>query len=131
MENFFQAVSGVLVTIVLSQLLSNQNKSWASLLSMGVCAMVLFLGTLCLEPVVHFLEELEQLGNLQSDLVKILLKVSGIGIVTEITVMLCADSGNSSLAQSIRILSAGLILFLSLPIFRALLSLIQDILEGI
>ena len=131
MENFFQAAGGVLVTIVLSQLLSNQNKSWASLLSMGVCAMVLFLGVMYLEPVIHFLAELERLGNLQSDLVKILLKAAGIGILTEITAMLCADSGNNSLAQSIRTLSAGLILCLSLPVFQALLSLIQEILEGI
>ena len=98
---------------------------------MGVCAMVLFLGSGYLEPVVSFLAELERLGNLQPDLVKILLKAAGIGILTEITALLCTDSGNSSLGQSIRTLSAGLILCLSLPIFQALLSLIQEILEGI
>ena len=131
MDQFFKAAGAVLITVVLCQLLSSQNKSWGSLLSMTVCAMVLCFGAMCLEPVVSFLEELERLGNLQTELVKILLKAAGIGILTEISALLCADSGNGSLAQSMRTLSAGLILCISLPVFRALLLLIEDILEGI
>ena len=131
MTEFLQAAAAVLMGLILSQLLSNRDKSFASLLSMGICAMVLLLGLRYFNPVVDFLRELEDLGNLQSDLVKILLKVTGISIVTQIASLLCADSGNGSLAQSLRILSSGVILWLSLPVFRALLELIHRIMEGI
>lgn len=126
-----QAAGAVLIGLILTQLLSNRDKSYASMLSMGVCAMVLLLGLSYLAPVVDFLRELETLGNLHSEMIKILLKVAGIGILTEISALLCTDSGNASLAQSLRILSAAVILWLSLPVFRALLDLIQRILEGV
>lgn len=131
MGGFLQAAGAVLIGLILTQLLSNRDKSYASMLSMGVCAMVLLLGLSYLAPVVDFLRELETLGNLHSEMIKILLKVAGIGILTEISALLCTDSGNASLAQSLRILSAAVILWLSLPVFRALLDLIQRILEGV
>lgn len=131
MGAFLQAAAAVLIALILTQLLSSRDKSYASMLSMAVCAMILLLGINYLAPVVDFLRELENIGNLHGDMVKILLKVAGIGILTEISALLCTDSGNASLAQSLRILSSGVILWLSLPVFRALLDLIQRILEGI
>lgn len=128
---YFQAVGAVLIALILTLLLSARDKSSASLLSMGVCSMVLIIGLTYLEPVVSFLGELENLGNLQPEMVRILLKVGGIGILAEISALLCADSGNASLGQSIKILSSGLILWLSLPVFQALMNLVQDILGGI
>lgn len=131
MEGFFQAAGAVVILVILCLLVSSRDKSFASLLVMGGCAMVLMLGISYLSPVVSFLQDLQSLGNLQPELVKILMKVTGIGILTEITVLLCADSGNSSLGQSLRILSTGVILWLSLPIFQAMLDLVQSILEGL
>lgn len=131
MGSFFQAAGAVLIAVILTLLISSRDKSCASVLSMAVCAMVLMLGLTYLEPVVAFLRELEELGDLQSDLVRILLKVCGIGILTEITALLCGDSGNASLGQSIKILSSAVVLWISLPVFQALLDLIQDILGGI
>lgn len=131
MGAFFQAACGVLIGLILISILSVRDKSVSSLLSMGICAMVLILGLRYLAPVVTFLRDLEELGNLQPELVKILLKVGGIGILTEITALLCSDSGNASLGQSIRILSAAVILWLSLPVFQALLDLVGDILGGL
>ena len=131
MEGFLQGVGIVLIGVVLSRVLSGWDKSWASILTMGICVLVLLLGVHYLEPVMVFLQELESLGSLQTDLLKILLKATGIGILTEITALLCADSGNASMAQSLRLLSTGIILYLSLPVFQALLNLIRKILEGV
>lgn len=131
MGSFFQAAGAVLITVILTLMLSARDKSYASILSMAVCAMILLLGLSYLEPVIGFLRELEAMGNLQGENIKVLLKVGGIGILTEIAALLCADSGNASLAQSLRILSTAVILWLSLPVFQALLELIQGILEGV
>ena len=131
MDSYFQAAGAVILGIFLAKTLSEWNKSWATILSMSVCILVLLSGIRYLEPVLDFLRELETLGNLQGDMMKILLKTSGVGIITEITALLCADSGNTSLGQSLRILSSAVILWLSLPIFRGLLVLIQDILGGV
>lgn len=131
MEGFFQAAAAVLLTVVLSTSISSQNKSFSVLLTMAVCTMVLLLCGSYLEAVTAFLDELEVLGNLSGEMIKILLKTALIAIITEIAALLCSDSGNGSLAQSLRILSSGVILWLSIPVFRGLLDLVQMILEGI
>ena len=131
MEVFFQTVGCVLITIVLCLTVGNLNKSFSALLAMIVCAMVLLLGLHYLKPVAAFVRELETLGNLSGDMIQILTKTALICMLTEISALLCSDSGNSSLAQALRITGAVVILWLSLPVFRRLLNLVQKILEGI
>ena len=98
---------------------------------MLVCTMILLLGLRYLEPVAAFLEELTALGNLPEEMVNVLLKTALIGILTEICALLCADGGNASLAQSLRIIGTAVMLWLSVPVFRAFIELVQKILEGI
>lgn len=131
MDTFFKATGVILVAIVLLSVLGHQNKSFSSLLSMGVCVMILLLCSTFLEPVAEFLGELEAIGQLPEEFVKILLKVTLICLLTEIAGLLCADSGNGSLGQTLKILSSCLILWLSLPVFRGLLDLVKSILEGV
>jgi stage III sporulation protein AD len=131
MEEFCKAAGVVLLTLIICTLLSSRDKSFAAVLLMGVSSMVLLLGFRMFSPVMDFLRQLEAIAGLQSDVMKILLKVTGIGILTEITVLLCTESGNGSLGQSLRTLSTAVILWMSLPVFQALLDLIRQILEGI
>lgn len=131
MEGFFQASGAVLIAIVLSLTVQQQNKAISSVLTMAVCVMVLLLCGSYLQPMVQFLKELDSMGNLSGEMVSILLKTTLIGILSEIAALLCADSGNASLAQSLRILGSGVILWLSIPVFRGLMELVHKILEGI
>lgn len=131
MDMVWKAAGLVLIALILSSLVAARDKAFSSVLTMGVCTMVLIFALQFLSPVMDFLRQLEELALLQSDMMKILLKVCGIGILTEITALLCTDSGNASLAQSLRTLSTAVILWMSIPIFQALLDLIREILEGI
>jgi stage III sporulation protein AD len=130
MGDFAKAAAAVQIAIILSLLLSSLDKAWSSMLSMMVSAMVIMLGLSYLAPVLDFLRQLESLTGLQADMVKILLKACGIGILTEITVLLCSDAGNAALGQSLRILSSMVILWISLPLLQGLLELVREILEG-
>lgn len=129
METVIQAVSAVLIAVILS--LTLEGKQLSMLLGMSVCVIVLLLGMSCLEPVVDFLQELKALGNLSGDMLSILLKVAGISIVSEIAALICTDSGNTSMCKALQILTTVVVLCLSLPIFQALLDLIRRILEDV
>lgn len=131
MDYFFQAAAAVMIAVVLSLMLAGQGKQYALLLSMAVCVMVLILGAAYLQPVMDFLEQLESLGNLSSNMTGILLKAVGISLISEIAGMICADSGNGSLGKALQILASGVILWLSIPIFNALLEMIRKILEEV
>lgn len=59
----------------------------------------------------------------------ILLKAVGIGLVSEIAGLVCTDAGNGSLGKALQMLGSAVILYLSLPIFTAILELIREILR--
>ena len=131
MTVFFQAVAGVLLASVLSLALSSQGKEISLVLSAVVCVMVLMLGATFLEPVMTFVGKLEQLGNLDDSMITVLLKATGIGLVSEIAGLVCSDAGCGSLGKAIRMLGTAVILWLAIPIFNGFLDLIQRILGGV
>lgn len=131
MGTFFQAAAAVLVASVLGLCIAKQGKEMASLLTVAVCAMVILAAVTFLKPVLDFLRELEALGDLNTDMVQILFKVVGIGLISEIASMICADAENASMGKALQILGSAVILWLSIPIFQALLDLIRQILGGI
>lgn len=100
-------------------------------LGLTVCAMVALAALEYLEPVTALLDTLEELGGLDGNMVSILLKAVGIGLLTEIAGMVCTDSGNGSLAKALQLLGTAVTLWISLPLFTALLELIQEILGNL
>lgn len=128
MEGFWKAAAAVLIAVVLGLSLGRQ-KDISVVLTMAVCCVVCMTAFSYLEPVLDFLRELEALGDLQGDTLGILLKAVGIGLVSQIAGLVCTDAGNGSLGKAIQMLGSAVILYLSLPIFSALLELIREILR--
>ena len=128
MTLFWKAAAGALVTVVLGLALGKQEKDISLLLTMAVCAMVAVIAISYLEPMLDFLRRLEALGDLQGDMLGILMKAMGTGLVSEIAGMICTDAGNAALGKAMQMLGSAAILYLSLPIFTALMDLIQQIL---
>lgn len=128
MTVFWKAAAGILIAVVLVLAVGKQEKDLALMLTMAVCVMAVLVALSFLEPVISFLYRLEELGDLQSGVLAALLKIVGIGLVTEIAEMICQDSGNASLARGMQLLGSAVILFLSLPVLETFLDLIQQIL---
>lgn len=128
MDIFYKVIAAVLITAVLSLVLSKQGKEISLLLVILVCCMIAIIAMQYLQSIVDFFEELQALTKIDSDLLQILLKAVGISIVGELAAMICNDSGNASLGKALQLLSGILVLWLSLPLLRALLALINGIL---
>ena len=129
MELFLKCTAGALVAVVLILILGRRDLGL--ILSMAVCAMVALAASELLEPVMELLDTLQAPGGLDRELVGILFKAVGMGLITDLTAMVCTDSGNASLAKALGLLGTAAVLWLSLPLFEALLSLVQEILEGL
>ena len=130
MDGYLQAVAAVLLAVILITTLKQIHQPMSILLGLSVTLLVMAVALRYIKPVLDFLDELRRLGNLPGEMVMVLLKVTGISVISEIAALVCKDSGNSSLAQSLKILSTGVILYLSIPIFQVLTDLVQKILEG-
>lgn len=128
MEQFYKITALALVTTVLTLVVRRQEKDFALLLTMAGCAMAGMVLFTFLEPVLDFLVTLQTLGDLSGDILLILLKAVGVGLVAEIAGMVCADGGNASLGKVIQLVGSAVILWLSLPIFQMLMDLMTRIL---
>ena len=100
----------------------------ASLLVLAVCVMLALTAGQYLRPVLDFMAELEEISGIDENMVGVLMKIVGIGVISEITVLVCADAGNASIGKSLQFLSAMVMLSLSVPLFRSLLQILQEIL---
>lgn len=125
---YWKVCAAVLLAVVL---LTMRRQEMGIVLGMAVCAMAALSALQYLEPVLEVLDSIKAFGDLDGELLVILLKSVGIGLLTEIAGMICTDSGNGALAKSLQLLGTAVILWLSIPLFTALLELIRDILEGL
>ena len=131
MTLFYQAASAVLIACILSLVLKEKHQSFGILLTILVCVMVLVLSIHFLDPVFVFWEQLQASGDLHQDLIRILMKITGISMISEIAGFVCKDSGNTSLGKALQYFASAVILWLSIPVFQSLLNLVQDILGGV
>lgn len=127
MTLFLQASAAILLAVILVLTLGSQGKEFGTVLAIAVCCMVSLSAISYLRPVIDFLQSMESLGGLDSSMVAALLKITGIGIISEISNLVCADAGSSSLGKTMQFLGAAVILWLSLPLFTALIELLQKI----
>ena len=66
--------------------------------------------------------------GLNMGILKIVLKIVGIGYLTEFSANLCADSGNSSIGDKIIFAGKILIIYIALPIVTNIIEIIMELL---
>lgn len=128
MELFLQATAVVLLVLILGLVLGTQQKHLALLLSLGACCLVCICAVQYLRPVIDFLRKLQDLAGLSADVLAILLKAAGIGLLSELACLICTDAGESALGKAIQLVANGAILWISLPLMQQLIDLLQEVL---
>lgn len=128
MVQFWKSIAGLVVASILILSVNKQEKDMALMLTMTACIMAAVTALSFLQPVISFLQDLEKLGMLPSGILGTLMKITGIGLTTELSAMVCQDSGNSSLAQAVKLLGAAVILSFSIPMLEMFLDVIGSVL---
>ena len=131
MELFLKASAGVLISVILYIILSKNEKNMALILSVAVCCIIGAAAMAYFKPIIDFLYELRSIGDLDGELLQVLLKSVGIGLLAEIVGLVCTDAGNAAMGKILQLLGSALILWLSLPLLRSLIELVREILGGI
>lgn len=129
MGHFLQAAALAMVGAVLAVVLQKQSKEISVLLVIACSAMILALSAWFLEPVVDFIARLRLLGQLDSDMVTILLKTAGIGLIAELAGAVCEDAGEGTLGKMARICGSAAALYLALPLLTSVLDMLSALLE--
>ena len=124
MSIFVKASALALIVSVLYQMVSGRNKEIGTLLLVLGSSVILITAVSYIEPIFAFIRKLQTLGKLNNEMLEILLKSVGIGLLAEISVLVCNDMGNASMGKTLQILATAAILWLSLPMLNSLLDLI-------
>jgi len=78
--------------------------------------------------VVNLLKDISSSASISSEFLGIILKITGIAILTEFAVSICQDSGESAIANKIDIGGKIMIITMSIPIISSLLETILKVL---
>ena len=129
MDTVFRCSGAAMVAVVLILTLRRQSGEMALILSVLTCCILLLAGLRLLQPVLDFLRRLQQIGNLDSQMTAILFKSVALALLGEITALVCKDSGNEALGKAMGIVCTAAVLYLSLPILDALLTMLEGVLN--
>ena len=131
MSIIYKTVAIAVITIVLYLFIGKQSKDIATIISIASCCIILFFAMNYLESILSFIDNLAVTANIDRTFLQILLKCVGIGLLSEITALLCQDAGNAALGKTVHIMAVCGILWSALPLFSSLIELLSDILSEI
>ena len=78
--------------------------------------------------VVHAFYEIAQATQIDSDLFASVLKIIGVGYLTEFAANVCTDAGSKSVGDKILLGGKVTILVLALPVVKALINIVTEVL---
>lgn len=131
MDIYFKTIGGAMVALVLLMSLSRIGKDYHLLLGALACCMIFGITAAFLSPVIDYFHDLEALIPLDQDLLGIVVKTTGIGMIGQVACAICDDCGSGSLGKALQFLTGITILWMSLPLFQILLDMLKEILEGL
>ncbi len=127
MEIIFKII-GLALIIVVAVIVVKQTKPELAMLVGVAGTILLFIYIIdLLEQVFGVFSYILDSTKLNSDLFVILLKIVGVGYLTEFSANLCSDSGNSSVASKILLAGKLVIFILAIPIIKSLIEIIVSI----
>ncbi len=126
MEDFWKTAALVILAVILGTAVARTEKDISVVLTATVCCIVAVTALRYLSEVMTFLWQLDTGGY---TFLGILLKIAGVGLLTELTCLISADAGSSSLSKAMQILGNAVILSLSIPVFESFLTMVQEMIR--
>lgn len=117
-----------IVVAICACVIRAQAGSVSVVLSIAGCVLILLLSLQFLKPVITVLQRLETLSGLSGAATAPMLKVAGIGLLTQIAGTICDDAGEKALCKAVEIGGAVLSFYISMPLLTAVLDLLEEML---
>lgn len=128
MEEIIKIIGIGLIALVIVIILKQYRPEYAIYVSILAGVLILFLALEKLSGIINLLQSISDKTYINKQFLGILLKITGIAIITEFAVSVCSDAGEKAIASKIEIGSKVIIIAMSIPIVSSLLELIIEIL---
>ncbi len=117
-----------LISLILIIIIKQYRPEFTIYISIIAGVLIIVLSLDKLTGIINILTTLSNKTGINSQYLGILLKITGIAILTEFAVSICNDAGESAIATKIDLGGKVIIISISIPIILALLELIVKIL---
>lgn len=125
----FKIIGIAFITAVTAIILKNTKPELAFAVTItGIIIILVFVADM-LQNTVNIISTIAKLTGIENGLIKILLKIVGIGYLTEFSAGILNDFGSGAVADKVVLGGKLTILILSLPIIESVLKLINGFLE--
>lgn len=116
------------IAIIIIVILKQYRPEFAIYASILAGLLILALVSDTLSSIVDMIKSIANKTNINNNFLIILIKITGIAILTEFAVSICKDSGESAIASKVDVGGKILIISLSIPIISALVDTVVKIL---
>lgn len=116
------------IAVIIIVILKQYRPEFAIYASILAGVLILSLASDTLSGIIDMIQNISSKTNINNDFLIILIKITGIAILTEFAVSICKDAGESAIASKVDVGGKILIISLSIPIINALIDTIVKIL---
>ena len=124
MEEVIKIIGIALIALIITIIIKQYRPEFAIYIALvaGVIILALVIGNLT--NVINLLKDISTRSGINNKFLGILLKMTGIAILTEFAISICKDAGENAIASKVEIGSKVIIISLSVPIITNLLEVI-------
>lgn len=115
------------ICLILTMILKEYKKEYAIYATLIGGAIIIFLSMDTLKNIIDFINNLS-INGYNHEFISLLLKVTGIAILTEYAVSVCKDSGENAIASKIDFGGKIIIISLSIPVISSSLETLTKLL---
>lgn len=116
------------IAIIVIVILKQYRPEFAIYASILAGVLILTMVSNTLSGIIEMIKSIYSKTNINSNFLSILIKITGIAILTEFAVSMCKDAGESAVASKVDIGGKIIIISLSIPIISALVDTVVKIL---
>ena len=127
MEIIFKIIGISLITTISILLIKPTKPDIAMIVGLAGGVFIFFYIIDLIEDVFGLFSYIMEITNLDSKLFTLLIKIVGVGYLTEFSANLCKDSGNTAMASRLLLAGKLVIFVMAIPIITSLIELIVSI----
>ncbi len=128
MDSLYKIISIAVITCIACLIVKPIRSDFAILISIVGGIIVLFYTVSYLSQIFDVFTEIFNISGINASIYSIILKIIGIGYLTEFTAGICNDTGNSSLADKVLLGGKVVILVMAIPIVTSILDIVMEML---
>lgn len=116
------------LSLIITIILKEYKKEYAIYAVLISGAIIIFYSMDIIKSIIDFVKELSSNSNYNNVFISLLLKITGISILTEYAVSICRDAGESSIANKIDFGGKIIVISLSIPVISTTLETLTKLL---